>query len=252
MVTSHKIDEKKMGNRGSKSGYLKIPVKEQRVDGGYFGLIIPKLRYTLMGFERNYQVKILSKQLNIKNFDTLINSQCPQPGAVYTGKANPINPWFWTGLIDAEGSFSIIIDRNQIRKLGWRVQSKFQIGLHKRDYNLLILLQEHFKGIGSIHVDSKQNRVNFSVDSVKDLAILINHFDKYPLLTQKRADFILFKEVVKLIKNKQHLSLDGLKQIVNIKASMNLGLSDMLKSEFYGFVPVCRPIIIVKFIPEAN
>jgi len=141
MVISHKIDEKKMGNRGSKSGYLKTPVKEQRVDGSYFGLIIPKLRYTLMGFERNYQVKILSKQLNIKNFSTLTPSPCPQPGAVITGKGYPINPWFWTGLIDAEGSFSIIIDRNKNRKLGWRVQSKFKIGLHKRDYNLLILLQ---------------------------------------------------------------------------------------------------------------
>jgi hypothetical protein len=30
-VTSHKMSEKKMGYRGSKSG--KMPVKEQRVDG---------------------------------------------------------------------------------------------------------------------------------------------------------------------------------------------------------------------------
>jgi hypothetical protein len=35
----------------------------------------------------------------------------------------------------------------------------------------------------------------------------------------------------------------GLKQIVNIKASMNLGLSDMLKSEFKGYSPVERPVI---------
>ena len=62
----------------------------------------------------------------------------------------------------------------------------------------------------------------------------------------------MFKEVVKLIKNKHHLNLEGLKQIINIKASMILGLSDMLKSEFDGFVPVCRPIIDIKFIPEAN
>ena len=59
-------------------------------------------------------------------------------------------------------------------------------------------------------------------------------------------------EVVKLIKNKDHLSIKGLKQIINIKASMNLGLSDMLKLEFNGFVPVCRPTINTKFIPDAN
>jgi hypothetical protein len=32
MVTSYEIDEKKMGNRGSKSLFLKNSVKEQRVD----------------------------------------------------------------------------------------------------------------------------------------------------------------------------------------------------------------------------
>nr|QCI56457.1 hypothetical protein [Hypsizygus marmoreus] len=248
MVTSQKISENEMGYRGSKSDFnSKVKsVKEQRVDGSWCINRFLHLRYTLMGFERNYQVKILSKQLKVKNFSTLTTS-------------SPSNPLFWTGLIDAEGSFSIIIDRNKIRKLGWRVQSKFQIGLHKRDYNLLILLQKYLKGIGTIHIDSNRNRVNYSVDSNKDLTILINHFDKYPLLTQKGADFILFKEVVKLFKNKHHLTLPqgvGLKQIINIKASMNLGLSDMLKSEFYDFIPtpygIDRPTINTQIIPEAN
>ena len=74
-VTSHKMNESEMGNRGSKSENLNlqpkgISVKEQRVDGSYFG-IYPKLRCTLMGFERNYQFKIPSKQFNKKFFSTL-------------------------------------------------------------------------------------------------------------------------------------------------------------------------------------
>ena len=92
MVISQKMNESKMGDRGSKSEILSpqpkgISVKEQRVDGSYFGCY-PKLRCTLMGFERNYQVKIPSKQLNIKNYSTSNNS-------------SNINPWFLTGLIDA-------------------------------------------------------------------------------------------------------------------------------------------------------
>jgi hypothetical protein len=92
------------------------------------------LRCTLMGFERNYPIKIPSKQLNVKKFSTFNYS-------------SPVleNPWFWTGLIDAEGSFSLIIDRNKTRKLGWRVQSKFQMEgrpLHKRDLSLLLQLQQ--------------------------------------------------------------------------------------------------------------
>jgi len=48
---------------------------------------------------------------------------------------------------------------------------------------------------------------------------------------------------VELVNNKAHLILEGLEKIVNIKASMNLGLSDMLISEFPEYVPVERPVI---------
>ena len=59
-------------------------------------------------------------------------------------------------MIDGEGSFSIVVYRNKIRKLGWRVQLKFQIGLHTKDLNLLYLLNQYSGGIGSIHL--AQNR----------------------------------------------------------------------------------------------
>ena len=55
--------ENEMGYRGSKSVLVTSTVKEQRVDGSYFG-IIPRLRCTLTGCERSYQIKIPSKQLN--------------------------------------------------------------------------------------------------------------------------------------------------------------------------------------------
>ena len=76
-VISQKMSENEMGYRGSKSENIypqpyKVSVKEQRVDGSCFG-IYPQLRCTLMDFERYYQVKILSKQLNFKrNFSTLV------------------------------------------------------------------------------------------------------------------------------------------------------------------------------------
>lgn len=70
MVISHKMSENEMGYRGSKSEFQspqpkEISVKEQRVDGSYFGflfLFFPKLRCTLMGFERSYQIKNPSNQ----------------------------------------------------------------------------------------------------------------------------------------------------------------------------------------------
>ncbi len=90
MVTNQKMNENEMGYRGSKSkcNFKNKPiqnknynfVKEQRVDGSWF--LNKNLRYTLMGFERNYQIKIPSKQLN-KNYSTLSDK--------YPSK---IDPWF--------------------------------------------------------------------------------------------------------------------------------------------------------------
>jgi LAGLIDADG endonuclease/NADH-Ubiquinone oxidoreductase (complex I), chain 5 N-terminus len=243
MVTSHKMSENEMEYRGSKSEFQlpqpnEISVKEQRVDGSYFiKLYLIKLRYTLMGFERNYQIKIPSNQLIFKNYSTF-------------NYLSQINPWVWTGLIDAEGSFIVTIDKNIKRTLGWRVQVKFQLDLHKRDVSLLLNLQQGLGGIGSIK--SYLNKVTFAVNSKQDLTKLIIHLEKYPLLTQKAADFILFKKVVDLMNNKIHLSFEGLQQIINIKASMNLGLSDFLKSEFKDFSMVKREIINTENIPNPN
>ena len=245
MVTSHRMMETEMGYRGSKSefardalsGYITNSVKEQRVDGSWSILIAKSklmlLRCTLMGFERNYQIKIPSKQL--KYFSTFSSN-------------NRLKPWFVTGLADSEGTFTIMIDQNLKRTLGWRVQAKFQIGLHKRDLELVLQLQQFFGGIGSI--GKSGNMVFYSVSSVKDLtSTIIPHFLNYSLLTQKAADFLLFKAVVDLIINKAHLKFEGLNNIINIKASMNTGLSQIVKSKFQ-IVSVKRPLIITSNIPD--
>jgi hypothetical protein len=88
------MKETEMGYRGSKSSLLNTTskcvskgVKEQRVDGSWYWPLKNKgqhLRCTLMGFERNYQVKILSKQLNNISFSSY-STQCK------------IDPWFITG-----------------------------------------------------------------------------------------------------------------------------------------------------------
>jgi hypothetical protein len=62
----------------------------------------------------------------------------------------------------------------------------------------------------------------------------------YPLLTQKAADFKLFVQIVQLMNEDAHLNHAGLQQIVNIKASMNKGISDFLNSNFPLINPVKR------------
>lgn len=57
---------------------------------------------------------------------------------------------------------------------------------------------------------------------------------------------MLFKQAFNIISNKSHLTLNGVYEIVNIKASMYLGLSDILKLEFTNYLPVKRPLELNK------
>jgi LAGLIDADG endonuclease len=243
------MSENEMEYRGSKSEMLnpqpnRYSVKEQRVDGSYFGLN-PKLRFTLMGYESSYQIKIPSKEFKLFNLNKLFFSTI--------SVNSKLNSFFVSGLVDAEGSFSIIINKDIRYKTGWHVRSLFQIVLHSRDSSLLFQLQEFFDGIGTFKIDKRRNVINYSVASLKDLTnIIIPHFKKYPLLTQKAADFKLFEQTIELINKGDHLTINGLQQIINIKASMNLGLSDKLKSEFNDYSPVQRPIINTENISDSH
>jgi hypothetical protein len=74
------------------------------------------------------------------------------------------------------------------------------------------------------------------------------------LLTQKGADLILFQKAVEIIKNKNHLTREGLSLIINIISSMNWGLTEIKKLKISKFksVAVDRPKIITNKIPDPN
>ena len=103
-----------------------------------------------------------------------------------------------------------------------------------------------FFGGGNIIKDRKTNMVYFVVNSLADLTnVIIPHFLEYPLLTQKRADFLLFKSIIDMINSKEHLDLEGLKKIVGIKYSINRGLSTTLLEPFPDVYPVDKPKTLV-------
>ena len=124
------------------------------------------------------------------------------------------------------------------------MQAVFQITLHEKDLELLKLIKAFFKGVGKIDRNGK-DAYQYRVYSMKDLAVIIAHFDKYSLITQKQADYELFKQVFDFISRKEHLTLSGLQKLVAVRASMNKGLSDELKAAFPNITPVQRPLVKV-------
>lgn len=115
--------------------------------------------------------------------------------------------------------------------------------MHVKDLALLKSIQNYFGGVGLI-VKQGQDLVSYQVSSPKHISeVIIPHFDKYPLMTKKKEDFILFKEAMDIVKKGEHLNPEGLQKIVNIRASINLGLSDRLKEAFPDTVPVESPVV---------
>ena len=111
----------------------------------------------------------------------------------YTTNTNSLNPNFVTGFCDAESSFYIVISKTNTVSIGWTVKAIFEIHLHKKDILLLKHIQSFWGGIGSIN--EKTNSVSLKIQA-RDLNILINHFDIFPLITT------LIKKIIKVIKYK--------------------------------------------------
>lgn len=106
--------------------------------------------------------------------------------------------------------------------------------MHEGDKVILETIQKYL-GVGNIFKHHSNKILHYRIASVKDLAKIIAHLDQYPLITQKLADYTLFKEAYNLVVNKQHLTLSGLHELVSLKASMNLGLSEQFFWKKNGF-----------------
>jgi hypothetical protein len=186
-------------------------------------------------------LQIVAPSLQFKYNNIYFNKQT-RSYSTYHSKDLSSYPLFITGLFDAEGSFVIRIINNPKLFIGWQVQARIQIKMHEKDRALIQSIQDFFGGIGHVSKPNTTSMVEFRVSAVKELVdVIIPHFDKYPLLTKKYSDYYLFKQIVFKILNKEHNTIEGLQEIVNIRSSLNSGLSNELKIAFPSIVPQIRP-----------
>jgi len=100
-----------------------------------------------------------------------------------------------------------------------------------------------FLTVGTIikRVKNGNPSVIYSVQSIKALKdVIIPHFNKYNLLTQKREDFRMFSLVVDMLYNGEHKTEKGLKKILSYNASINKGLSNSLLDIFPDIIAAPR------------
>jgi len=133
------------------------------------------------------------------------------------------------GLTDGEGCFYINIRPKD--KLKWGnsvIETHFYIKLREDHLKLLTEVKQKF-GCGAIYFQNEK-RINhnscyrFEINSQKDIhEILIPFFEKHPLHGPKKTSFFFFKKIARLVRDKEHLSEEGLNKIRLLKEKMNHG-----------------------------
>ena len=122
------------------------------------------------------------------------------------------------GFTQSDGSF-VISYINKKSGVPIRPVPVFNFTQSKLDYDLFIEIQKKL-GIGKIY--SNRQNVTFVVKSIDEIIeVLLPLFDKYSLRGSKLAGYNIFKTVVLMIKEKRHLTLEGLIQILNLSYFMN-------------------------------
>lgn len=165
-----------------------------------------------------------------------------------------LNPWFLTGFTDGEGCFLINVRPKSNRNNGYGVELVFRLHLHSRDRVLLEKIRDFF-WVGRLTAAvPAENNVQYWVGALEDILVIVNHFNNYPLITQKWSDYQLFKQAgeptVELVERKEHLTPEGLQKIVSIRAVLNKGLSENLRGDFPDVLPSIRPQVQNRIIPD--
>lgn len=144
--------------------------------------------------------------------------------------ANPtkmLNPQYIVGFIDGEGSFSVSIYKDETMRNRIYVKPEFEIELRADDKEILKKIQEVLD-CGIIY-DCNYERygwyphVKYKISRIDDLnEKLIPFLEKYPLQAKKAKTFRHFKAIVKMMSNKEHLSLKGVKKIEGLRNKIRI------------------------------
>jgi hypothetical protein len=107
-------------------------------------------------------------------------------------------------------------------KLGYTCIPQFRITQHERD---LIVLKRIIATLGCgslVKPTGDRDRYTISVSSISDLVnIIIPLFEQCPIYGAKYKDFLDFCRGIQIIKEKGHLTLQGLNELKDLAYGMN-------------------------------
>ena len=133
------------------------------------------------------------------------------------------NSWL-SGFIDAEGCFNVTLFKRKSMTLGYQVKLRFMIDqkdnldnmLFIKDQLNLFLTHKKLKKVtlGTMH--------RIESNSFVKVPLIIEYINRFRLKTKKKESFDKWVTVYELVKNKAHLTEEGLNEIKKLSKEINL------------------------------
>lgn len=129
--------------------------------------------------------------------------------------------WYISGFVDGEGSFNVSLRKKSDYRVGWQPVLSFNVS--QREKTILTLMKQHFKcGIIKRRKDGLHSYDVTNPRAIQE--IIIPFFERYKFFSiNKRHNFLIFKEIVKLMIEKNHLNPQGFLKLLKLRDRLNKG-----------------------------
>lgn len=126
------------------------------------------------------------------------------------------------GFTDGEGCFHVSINEHEEMLTGFQVLPEFTVVQHVRDIQILHALKSFF-GCGVVR-KNHGDRMAYHVRGLDHLReSIVPFFEKHKLKTKKHVEFLKFRQILQMMQEGKHLTLEGIEEIRCLKEKMNRG-----------------------------
>lgn len=139
----------------------------------------------------------------------------------WLAKISPQIGYYLAGFADGEGSFNVSLKKRADHTLGWQIKMTFNVS--QRDKTVLTLFKRHL-GCGNLW--QRQDGVwYYSVYNPRAIQERVTpFFNRFGFLSSvKKTNFSIFKKISTLMLNNEHLTSEGLLQIIKLREMLNEG-----------------------------
>ena len=129
---------------------------------------------------------------------------------------------YLAGFADGEGSFNVSFRKRKDYKIPWKISLSFSVS--QKDPVILSQFKKHLK-CGTLRERKDDGVWYYEVTNFNAIQNnVIPFFRRFGFLSaKKKRDFSKFQKITKLIETKDHLTVEGIKEILKIRKDMNDG-----------------------------